>query len=535
MTFATFSSTIIEFAAGNLAIALPLGLIAWWLQKRGRQPFLAHLLWLVVLIKLVTPALYSLKLEAPADGGSADIGVPYLPMTGETAMIAPDPAWWAMLDWQVVAVGFWLAGSMLAFAWSISRAWRFQRLLEATSETVDPGLQAVGLQLSATLGLRRTPSIMATAANISPMVWWIGGPVHIYLPRSMIREMNRAELCDILAHELGHVGRGDHYVRWLECLVGVALWWNPVAWWARRNLRACEEICCDAFVLSKTEASRDAYAGALVSAMELLAAPTIRPGALASHVNGGFIERRIRMILSGQKVLQTPRWVRGLVLISAALLLPLGFTLAQDADELAKVRQWLESGVNSAYLTQDQAEIMLRALESAQHGAVTTFIDRDGNAIRVTRRIEVEADGVDIITNPELQRAALEKALASAEGHFRTQAETGRISPEEAKAIVEDIRNAIQTGQTSGTEFYERQFEIGLIDRATAERRLQMIEEMEQAIGPGYADQLENGRHVFKVAAIPVEAGGEVGVDFHAVEPFGVVTRTEVVSEVETE
>lgn len=232
------------------------------------------------------------------------------------------------------------------------------------------------------------------------------------------------------------------------------------------------------------------------------------------------------MILSGQKVLQTPRWVRGLVLLSAALLLPLGFTLAQDSDdELAKVRQWLESGVNSAYLTEDQAEIMLRALENAGHGAVTTIFDRDGNAIRLTRRIDVESGDVTFITDPELRRAELEKAIAFAEQHFRTQAELGQISPEEAKAIVEDIKNAIQTGQSGGAEFYERQFEIGLIDRDTLERRKQMIREMEQSIG-----QLETGPVPVKVAAVPVEVDGEASVDFHIVEPFEVVSTETAVS-----
>jgi beta-lactamase regulating signal transducer with metallopeptidase domain len=384
MTIESFAGSAIEFALGNLAIALPLGLLAWSLQRKGTRPFLAHLIWLVVLVKLVTPPLYSLTIEA----GPAALSVATVPQdpssVAAAAMPAADSGWLAGVDWQVVVVGVWLAGSLVALAWCMTRARRFHRLLRAASEPASPACRQTASELAARLGIRRAPPVMTTAARIAPMVWWIGGQARIYLPRSMIRGMPAAELRDILAHELGHIARGDHYVRGLECLVGVLLWWNPVAWWVRRNLRVCEEICCDAFVLARTAASRDAYAGALISAMELLAAPTIRPSGMASHVNGGFIERRIEMILSGQTAFVTPRWLRGLVLVSAALLLPIGFTLAQDqdtaADDLDKVREWLESGVNSAFVTQQQADIMLGALRAAERGAMTV-IDQDGNFI----------------------------------------------------------------------------------------------------------------------------------------------------------
>jgi beta-lactamase regulating signal transducer with metallopeptidase domain/polyhydroxyalkanoate synthesis regulator phasin len=520
MTVGSFSGMMLESAAGNLAIALPLGLIAWWLQRRGTQPFLAHLFWLVVLVKLVTPPLYSFRIETTTDPVSVGVASSYVSAPGPASAL-PDPGWLATLDWQVVAVAVWLVGSLLALAWSLSRAWRFHRLLGVMSEPAALRYQQAASRIAATLGLRRAPPVMATAANIAPMVWWIGGAVRIYVPRSMLREMSEAELCDILAHELGHVGRGDHYVRWLECLVGVALWWNPVAWWARCNLRVCEEICCDAFVLSKTEASRDGYAGALVSAMELLATPTIRPGGLASHVNGGFIERRIRMILSGQTLVQTPRWLRGLVVASAALLLPLGFTLAQDDDDLEKVRQWLESGVNSAYLTQEQADIMLQALKNSASGTMT-IVDGDGNVIKLNRRIvAVAGDGA-----ANVARANAERAMALAAEHFRAQAEQGKIAPEEAKAIVADITDAIAAGQMDGAAYYDRQFETGVIDRETAERRKRMIEDMEQAIALGQGvsvqvgpEELANGQRVVKVAAFPVD----VDVDQDAVLDFELV------------
>ena len=105
------------------------------------------------------------------------------------------------------------------------------------------------------------------------------------------------------------------------------------------------------------------------------------------------------MILSGKTIIQTPRWLRGLVIAAAAVVVPLGFTLAQDADDdLEKVRQWLESGVNSAFLTQEQADIMLRALQLSER-QVIRLIDAEGNV--VDSRIRAEGISIRDVTVEE--------------------------------------------------------------------------------------------------------------------------------------
>jgi hypothetical protein len=104
----------------------------------------------------------------------------------------------------------------------------------------------------------------------------------------------------ILAHELAHLRRGDHLVRWLEVVVTAAAWWNPLVWWARRELRECEEQCCDAWVVWALPAARRAYADALVDTVDFLndARPALPP--LASGAGAvRDLRRRITMILRG--------------------------------------------------------------------------------------------------------------------------------------------------------------------------------------------------------------------------------------------
>ena len=404
---------LLPYAASNFAIALPIGLVAWWAQTQPKRPALAHWLWLFVLLKLVTPPVFQLPI-VPLPPVEPLLAAPIVSIAafGESAPNVLSALW----TWQTLIVALWLLGSASILAWSSVFIVRFNRLLKLTSKPADPKIQREASTLAGILGLSKVPAIFSTSASISPMVWWIGGRVRIYLPSAMLAQIPPGELRWILAHELGHVRRGDHFVRWLECVTCIVLWWNPLAWWARRNLRINEEICCDTFVLSKIEAPRRIYAGALVSAMECLATPAIRPSALASGINGGgSIERRIEMILSKQSTVRVPAWLRGTSLIVAAALLPLGFSLAQGSGDLERVAQWLESGVNSAYVTQEQADIMLAALRRSTPEFFAYAEESKRNIVRMERDVT--------------------EAMEQTERLF----ETGQISGEDARRRMDEI------------------------------------------------------------------------------------------------
>jgi multidrug efflux system membrane fusion protein len=69
----------------------------------------------------------------------------------------------------------------------------------------------------------------------------------------------------VLAHELAHLKRRDHWVRRLEAVACGLYWWDPIAWWARREIERAEEQCCDAWVLWALPTAAGAYAEALVA------------------------------------------------------------------------------------------------------------------------------------------------------------------------------------------------------------------------------------------------------------------------------
>ena len=366
-----------EIGLSNASFALIFAIVAMVVGIKAKHPHLAHMLWLLVFIKLVTPPIMMIPLPLSLDQQTVDSVDPYpgdagqvtatrhfdereLPIAQTQSFSFSAEINSVLRQVQPSLAAIWLLGSGIVFAWSLLRVFRFNRLLGLHSQAAPPKLQVEAEAIASRLGLKAIPSICTTSARISPMVWWAGGRVRVVLPGAMLDAMGNEQWRWILAHEIAHVRRRDYLVRWLEWLACVCFWWNPVTWWARRNLRAMEEICCDALVLSSLKPTPRTYASSLLTAVECLVPPTIRPPAVASEINGGgFLERRFKMIIARKPNVSNPRWYQVCVLLSALVVLPLGFAVAQDFDA---IERRLGESVSDGELTLEQAVIMIDAL-----------------------------------------------------------------------------------------------------------------------------------------------------------------------------
>ena len=125
--------------------------------------------------------------------------------------------------------------------------------------------------LAARLGLRRAPPVLLVPARIPPMLWPHRGGPRLLLPAGLLPDLQADELDALLAHELAHVRRRDHWVRLVEIAATALFWWYPVTWWARRALRRAEERCCDEWVLRLLPRSAEAYANGLLKSLTFVA------------------------------------------------------------------------------------------------------------------------------------------------------------------------------------------------------------------------------------------------------------------------
>jgi len=303
----------LQIGLSNACISLVLAIVAMVVESTLKRPQPAHLLWLLVFVKLVTPPVVSIPVVTiPGLTDNTTVVIQdhsQLDIDGQRLGIAPQisgnendvsgsretrPA--ILERAKAVLSLIWLLGSVFVFTWSLVRVCCFGRMLAAESEVAPQELQTTAAKIARQLELNRIPMIHTTSARLSPLVWWAGGKVRIVIPTALLEKMDAHQSKWILAHELAHVRRRDYLVRWLEWLACVCFWWNPVVWWAQRNLRATEEICCDELVISCLNPKPKFYADSLLSAVEFLARPVFRPPAMASETSTKrlFVEFELR-------------------------------------------------------------------------------------------------------------------------------------------------------------------------------------------------------------------------------------------------
>jgi beta-lactamase regulating signal transducer with metallopeptidase domain len=226
----------------------------------------------------------------------------------------------AFFAWLVGAVGWW--------ALVAARVARFRRLLRS-AEPAPADVPAAARAAADRVGLRRLPEVAFVAADVSPMVWATVGRPRVLLPRRLWDALDPDQREAVLAHELAHLARGDHWVRRLELLALGAYWWFPVAWLAVRQLRRAEEECCDAWAAADPGRAA-AYAEALVETAAFVSCPGWVPLASGGAARVSQLKRRLTMVLQHP----TPprlRWPAALGLLAlAAAALPFAPTLADD-------------------------------------------------------------------------------------------------------------------------------------------------------------------------------------------------------------
>ena len=344
---------LVEIGLSNALAATLLACLVLAITRWVRRPTVRHALWVLVLLKLVTPSFVTvptpIHLEwvksaetAPAPAASTPrVLFPHTATYGagasQTAIPpAPQAIWWQtiaenlpapavclLIVWvsTVLVVLLWRMAGVARFAWGLRQAW-----------PADDELQIEAERLAHGYGLPRSPRVLLIPGCANPMLWAVGPTVRILFPAQLLRRLDPEAQSTLLAHELAHYRRGDHWVRMLELVVSSLFWWHPAVWWARRQIEMAEEECCDAWVVTQFPHMPRRYAEALLDAVDFLHEKPSALPALASGVgNVPFLKHRLMLIMRGtvQPRMNTP--MRCIVLALAATFLPLRPSLVQSA------------------------------------------------------------------------------------------------------------------------------------------------------------------------------------------------------------
>jgi beta-lactamase regulating signal transducer with metallopeptidase domain len=323
---------------GNAAVAVGLALLALAVGYACRSPAVRHAAWVLVLLKLVTPPLFSIPLTVlpaswatpPAAGNPIiEIRHPKPPEPNPKPAIRNDErtAAGSGFGFRVSGFGFatavvWAAGAAVWFVWQGRRIVGFRRRVRR-AEDAPPEVAAAAARLAAALGIARPPVVKLATGIGSPMLWGWGRGTVVLFPRELLDRMAPEARDTLLAHELAHYLRRDHWVRVLEYFATGLYWWHPAVWLARAGIEAAEEECCDAWVVGGLAASPRRYAEALLATVDFeaeLRRPCLPPGACTANRSARLLYRRLVGIIHAERPRRLPGGRAGRALLLAALL-----------------------------------------------------------------------------------------------------------------------------------------------------------------------------------------------------------------------
>jgi hypothetical protein len=136
--------------------------------------------------------------------------------------------------------------------------------------------------------------------RVSPLIW-CGRKPRLILPIELWTQLDKHGRKAILAHELAHLKRRDHWVCWGEMFISILYWWHPLVWWIRRRIAEEADLSCDAWVTWLMPQGRRAYAEALLKTKQFVgesraAAPA--GGLGVTTVGARRFARRLTMVMT---------------------------------------------------------------------------------------------------------------------------------------------------------------------------------------------------------------------------------------------
>lgn len=332
----------------NLLLCIPLGAFVWCLCRVSlvhSRPAVCHALWLLVLLKMVTPAFIPMPvipsnagiaqnvvipqetaptrdnsdgipnpvsltadratapaaMEHPASSAKPAIESPTSQSLDTTPAAAlPSASYWLNTrTWRVTVLLFASFSLMVTggiWIMALRQLHRLQRLLAGQVLQSDRASQILTSVLQH-FRLPTVPQLMIVDSPIAPIVW--GGPQQlvIVLSQQLIQSLSDDELEYVLSHELAHIERRDHWSNLFSFVVATLFWWHPIAWVARRELCLAAELCCDAMVMERSRGSRKSYARTLLNVIDLVDGTASPNQALLLNFYGmSSLRKRIQML-----------------------------------------------------------------------------------------------------------------------------------------------------------------------------------------------------------------------------------------------
>jgi len=229
------------------------------------------------------------------------------------------------ITWQAVVFVAWLVG-VLVFSILLFRRFLFVRGLLAQSEITRGRLEKVLQQCCRQVGLRRNIELRVSKKMLSPAACGLFKPV-ILMPASLLGNLTGEKLKAVLIHELAHIKRGDLWVNFIQTILQIVYFYNPLLWFANAVVRDIREKAVDEMVLVRLADEAGSYSNILMEIAEFaFSRPRFGLKLVGVVESKKALTGRIKHILSRPLPKTTRLGVAGLafVLLLGIVALPMG-------------------------------------------------------------------------------------------------------------------------------------------------------------------------------------------------------------------
>ena len=248
-----------------------------------------------------------------------------------------------------ILLGIWIVGILAMIILVIKSSLRLHTLEKSALPLQNQEVRRLYHRCLEEMGIHRDIPVYSTAFLKSPIIVGLLKPC-IYLPIHLISDYDESDMRYMLLHELQHYKHHDAIANYLMNLAGVVYWFNPLVWYALKEMRNDREVACDTSVLKMLEEDAyEDYGNTLINFAEKV---SLTPFPFAAGLGGNMeqMKRRIINIASYKKPTFMKR-IKGMTAFMLTAVLLLGFapyisTYAADGSHY----QWDSSSENVSYV-----------------------------------------------------------------------------------------------------------------------------------------------------------------------------------------
>lgn len=244
-----------------------------------------------------------LQLPEPAGNMTHAIGVPpasgpvesspLLETTAGHGMFpeVSDPIFGGLLLGTLLTI--WAGGALYMILRSSWAHHSFMNTLRREEMPPSPELARLAEAVARQVGMKKVPQVSTSFISSGPLVSGLLRPT-VLLPAWFEQDYTQSQQRAALAHEMTHIKRGDLWALQVSEIFVALLWFNPLAYMARRAFRTDQEAACDSDVLKSGASSPHAYGETLLKAVQL-SLPERLTAAASLPLTHALKERLIRM------------------------------------------------------------------------------------------------------------------------------------------------------------------------------------------------------------------------------------------------